>query len=63
MVVEEAGRALSWSLCLTHWSDLIHPWEPSLGLTAGFTGERRLKWKALLGEMGAGQLLAEGGAW
>ena len=40
---EEAGGALSLSLCLTPWSELIHPSEPCQALTAGFT--RRPTWR------------------
>lgn len=39
----EAGGALSLSLCLTPWSELIHPSEPCQALTAGVT--RRPTWR------------------
>lgn len=63
MGVQEVGKTLSLSLSFTSWSELTHPSEPFQGLRAGFTRERRLQWEALPSEVGAGQLLAQGGAW
>lgn len=40
---KEAGKALSLSLCVAPWSELIHLPKPLQMLTAGFTRERRLK--------------------